>query len=44
MLEAIGAGVNAAIGYCGEVLGALIDTDGALIALLPVIGLGIGMG
>lgn len=42
MLEQIGAGVTEAIGFCGEVLTAI--TTGSMSAVLPVIGLSIGMG
>lgn len=44
MLEAIGTGVTSAIGYVGDVLDALLTTEGALAGLLPIIGLGIAMG
>ena len=44
MLNAIGSGVTAAIGYCGDVLNALLNEGGQLVGLLPIIGLGIAMG
>lgn len=44
MLEAIGTGVTKVIALGGEVVTAILGTDGAFAALLPVIGLSIGMG
>lgn len=44
MLTNIGLGVTTAIGYVGEILSAIAGQGGALAAVLPVIGLTIGMG
>lgn len=44
MIEAIGSGVTAVIGYAGEVITALVGEAGALAPLLPVVGLAIGIG
>lgn len=44
MMDAIGRGVTSVIGYAGEVVTALISESGALSALLPVIGMAIGIG
>lgn len=44
MMNAIGSGVTSVIGYAGEVVTALISESGALSALLPVIGMAIGIG
>lgn len=44
MMSAIGSGVTAVIGYAGDVVTALVGESGALAALLPVIGMAIGIG
>ena len=44
MMNAIGSGVTAVIGYAGEVVTSLISESGELAALLPVIGMAIGIG
>lgn len=44
MLAAIGTGVTEVIGYCGQVLTAIVGESGAMNAILPVIGLAIGFG
>lgn len=44
MLAAIGSGVTEVISWGGEVLTAITGTDGAFAAVLPVIGISIGLG
>lgn len=44
MITAIGQGVTSVIGFAGEVVDALILTNGKLSGLLPVIGMAIGIG
>lgn len=44
MLQAIGEGVTQVISMGGEVVTALLGESGAFKDLLPVIGMGIGMG
>ena len=41
MIAAIGDGLTAVIGWVGDVVSALTGTDGALTALLPLLGIGI---
>ena len=43
MIEAIGSGLTSVIGWIGEVLGAVVQTDGSLNALLPVFAIGVGV-
>lgn len=44
MLEQIASGVTQVISFGGEVVTALLGDNGAFAALLPVIGMSIGMG
>lgn len=44
MMSAIGTGITAVIGYAGEVVTALVGETGALSALLPVVGMAVGIG
>lgn len=44
MLEAIGTGVTKSITFAGEVITAIVGETGAMAAILPVIGLAIGLG
>lgn len=44
MISAIGSGVTAVIGYAGQVIDAIVSEGGAMVAILPVIGLAIGIG
>jgi len=44
MLKAIEDGVVAVIGYGGDVVSALLSETGEFAALLPIIGMAIGMG
>ena len=44
MMSAIGSGITAVIGYAGEVVTALVGETGALSALLPVVGMAVGIG
>lgn len=44
MMNAIGSGVTAVIGYAGDVVTALVSESGAFAALLPVIGMAVGIG
>lgn len=44
MMEAIATGVTNCIGFVGDVVTAIFTAEGSLSALLPVIGLQIGMG
>lgn len=43
MLAAVTAGVTQAITYVGEVLSAIVDTNGAFAGVLPLIGLSVGI-
>lgn len=43
MLQAIGEAVTEVIGWVGEILTALVSTDGPLNALLPIFAIGIGV-
>lgn len=43
MLEAATSGLSTVITWCGTVVDALVTTDGALSALLPLLGIGIGV-
>lgn len=43
MLAAVAAGVTNAITYIGEVISAIADSNGAFAAVLPLIGLAVGM-
>lgn len=43
MAAAITAGITSAIGAVGDVISAIFGTDGTWAAILPVIGLGVGV-
>lgn len=43
-MNAIGEGVTNVISFAGDVVTALVGENGDLVALLPVIGLSIGLG
>lgn len=43
MIAAVTSGVAAAIGYLGDVVDAIFGTSGELAAVLPAIGLAIGV-
>lgn len=43
MLEAIGSALGEVISWVGQVLTALISTDGALSALLPLLAVGVAV-
>lgn len=43
MLEAVGTGITTVIGWVGDVVDALVTTDGALGALLPLFAIGIAI-
>lgn len=43
MIAAVTAGVTAAIGYLGDVVDAIFGASGELAAVLPAIGLAIGV-
>lgn len=43
MLEAVGTGITTVIGWVGEVVDALVTTDGALGALLPLFAVGVAI-
>lgn len=43
MIEAATSGLTTAIGWVGTVVTALTTTDGDLNALLPLLGIGIGV-
>ena len=43
MLEAVGTGITTVIGWVGDVVDALVTTDGALGALLPLFAVGIAI-
>lgn len=43
MLEAVGSGITTVIGWVKEVVDALVTTDGALGALLPLFAVGIAI-
>lgn len=44
MMNAIGSGVTAVIGFAGDVVTALVSESGAFVDLLPVIGMAVGIG
>lgn len=44
MMNAISTGVTAVIGYAGEVITAIVSDTGKMSAILPVIGLAVGIG
>lgn len=44
LVNAIGTGLTSVIGYAGSVVDALVGAEGALNALLPVIGVTIAFG
>lgn len=44
MLEAIGTGVTQVIDWGGDVLSAIVGESGSMAAVLPVVGIAIGMG
>lgn len=45
MITVIGDGVTAVIGWIGQVVSAIFDTtDGSMSALLPIIGVAVGIG
>ena len=43
MLEAVGTGITTVISWVGDVVDALVTTDGALGALLPLFAIGIAI-
>lgn len=43
MLEAVGTGITTVIGWVGDVVDALVTTDGALAALLPLFAIGVAI-
>ena len=43
MLEAVGTGITTVIGWVGDVVQALVGTDGALSDLLPLFAIGIAV-
>lgn len=43
MLAAVATGVTSAITYIGEVISAIADANGAFGAVLPLVGLAVGM-
>lgn len=43
MLEAVGSGITTVIGWVGEVVDALVTTEGALGTLLPLFAVGIAI-
>lgn len=43
MLEAVSSGITTVIGWVGDVVDALVTTDGALSALLPLFAIGIAI-
>lgn len=43
MLEAVGTGITTVIGWVGDVVDALVTTEGALGALLPLFVVGIAI-
>lgn len=43
MLEAVSSGIATVIGWIGDVVDALVTTDGALGALLPLFAIGIAI-
>lgn len=43
MIEAIGSGITSMIGWLGDVVEAVVTTEGALSALLPVFALGVAV-
>lgn len=44
MLETIGDGVTNVISWVGEVVTALFGASGAMSALLPIVGVAVGIG
>lgn len=43
MLEAVGSGITTVIGWVKNVVDAMVTTDGALSALLPLFAIGIAI-
>lgn len=43
MIEAIGTGLTSVVEWMGDVVSAVVSTDGALNALLPVFAIGVGV-
>lgn len=43
MLEAVGTGITTVIGWVGDVVNALVTTEGELSALLPLFAIGIAI-
>lgn len=43
MLEAVSSGITTVIGWVGDVVEALVGTDGALAALLPLFAIGVAV-
>lgn len=43
MLEAVTSGLTTVIGWVGSVVDALVNTDGALSALLPLLAIGVAV-
>lgn len=43
MLDAVSSGMNTVIGWVGDVVKALVTTDGALSDLLPLFAIGIAI-
>lgn len=43
MLDAVSSGITTVIGWVGDVVQALVGTDGALTALLPLFAIGVAV-
>ena len=43
MLEAVTSGLTTVVGWVGTVVDALVKTDGALSALLPLLAIGVAV-
>lgn len=43
MIEAIGTGLTSVVGWMGDVVTAVVATEGALNDLLPVFAIGVGV-
>lgn len=43
MLAAVTSAITSVLGWVGTVISALTDTDGQLVALLPLFAIGIGI-
>lgn len=44
MISAITSGVTTVVSCAGTVISAIVDADGAMASLLPVIGMAVGLG